>query len=191
MIGPLEAKGQRRACRCPPTPVVLWWTRPDSNRRSPACKAGAFPLGHGPRSILDLGFLIFDLYLVRAPFCLAFRVLMEATVMAMISSVSAIRSFRRSSGSGRFDQQLQPVLRFVCLLLDDTELGDHLRRRPSSAGSPVIRSHGRGRPQQLSANHTLPLGNASTRRITRSPSFLVRSLNSCSSKPLQSKIRNP
>lgn len=27
---------------------ALWWTRPDSNRRSPACKAGAFPLGHGP-----------------------------------------------------------------------------------------------------------------------------------------------
>ncbi len=24
------------------------WTRSDSNRRSPACKAGAFPLGHGP-----------------------------------------------------------------------------------------------------------------------------------------------
>lgn len=26
------------------------WTRSDSNRRSPACKAGAFPLGHGPKT---------------------------------------------------------------------------------------------------------------------------------------------
>jgi hypothetical protein len=33
--------------------TFCWWTRPDSNRRSPACKAGAFPLGHGPRTIPD------------------------------------------------------------------------------------------------------------------------------------------
>ena len=32
----------------PRSNVSTWWTRPDSNRRSPACKAGAIPLGHGP-----------------------------------------------------------------------------------------------------------------------------------------------
>ena len=28
--------------------MIARWTRSDSNRRSPPCKGGAFPLGHGP-----------------------------------------------------------------------------------------------------------------------------------------------
>lgn len=41
--------GQRAAARLPLPFPVDWWTRPDSNRRFPACKAGVFPLDHGPK----------------------------------------------------------------------------------------------------------------------------------------------
>ena len=35
--------------------MIARWTRSDSNRRSPPCKGGAFPLGHGPRLSANCG----------------------------------------------------------------------------------------------------------------------------------------
>src|SRR5256885_9230609 len=51
------------------------------------------------------------------------------------------------------DDQIEPELRLVCLLLHDPQLCNELLARPRATGGAIIRSHGRAGPQELIPNH--------------------------------------
>lgn len=72
----------------------------------------------------------------------AFTVFREATMIATNSSISSRRGSRRGFATVRFDEQLQPISRFIEFLECDLHLADPFRH-PTGSGRPRGTEHRR------------------------------------------------